>query len=274
MSEVHSSASIAALSAEPPRHWGAWLPAVAAALLPALTILAVFVAWELVCMAFDVPPYLVPRPSQFLQSWWDNFGEIFNQTCATAYAVLVSFVLSGLVGIPLGYALVRSQSLEEGAYPLLLFMQILPKTIVAPIFIVSFGVGIVPKLVLTTFITFFPILVDSIAGFRAVNPQTYYISRCMGATQWQTFRYIELPSAMPYIFSGFKIATVYAVTAVIVVEFIGSTDGIGYLMIKASNFMDMPLMFTGIIATSLVGLVFNLAVSSLEWMIMPWMQHR
>ena len=96
-------------------------------------------------------------------------------------------------------------------------MQILPKTIVAPIFIVWFGVGIVPELVLTTFITFFRSWsTASPASVRSIR--TYYISRCMGATQWQTFRYIGLPSAMPYIFSGFKIATVYAVTAVIVVD--------------------------------------------------------
>jgi NitT/TauT family transport system permease protein len=242
--------------------------------LPALTMLLVLAVWEGLCIALDIPPYLVPKPSGFLGRFYSDFPLIVFHMWATSKVILLAFGVAGLIAITLAYLIVTFPWLERGAYPLIVFLEIIPKTITAPLFVAWFGVGLVSKLTLTTFIAFFPILVNCIAGFRSIDPRLYHISRSMGAAWWQTFLHIQYPAALPHIFAGLKIASVYAVTASIVVEFVGSADGLGYLIVDAMAYMDMALMFTAILATSLTGLLFSLLVGATERLVMPWLQYR
>ncbi len=243
-------------------------------LLPMLTLLATLVAWELAEIYFQIPSYLVPRPSEFLVRFYTDFPEIWHDSVATGIVIVLAFVVGGAVGVALAYLIVTFRSLEGGAYQVIVFLQIVPKTITAPLFVTWFGVGMSPKLALTAFITFFPVLVDAMTGFRSIDERLYHLSRSMGASWWQTFVHLQFPAALPHIFSGLKIATVYAVTAVIVVEFVGSSEGLGYLIVQAVGTMDMSLMFAAILATSLLGLFFNLVVTSLEHVVMPWLKYR
>lgn len=234
----------------------------------------VLAVWEYLCILLEIPAYLVPKPSEFLGRFYTDSGNIGHHMWATSKVILLAFVLASAIGITLGYMIVTFATLERGAYPLIVFLEIIPKTITAPLFVAWFGVGLNSKLILTTFIAFFPILVNSIAGFRSIDPRLFHISRSMGASWSQTFRYIQYPAALPYVFAGLKIASVYAVTASIVIEFVGSTEGLGYLIIEAMAFMDMELMFAAILAAALTGLLFNLAVTSAERLLMPWLQYR
>jgi NitT/TauT family transport system permease protein len=242
--------------------------------LPLLTIALAMAAWEYGEIFFQIPSYLVPRPSEFLARFYDDFPELLRNSVATGQVVLWAFLIAGVVGVALAYLIVTYRSLEGGAYRLIVFLQIVPKTITAPLFVTWFGVGVMPKLALTTFITFFPVLVDSMTGFRSIDPRLYHLSRSMGASWWQTFIHLQFPAALPHVFSGLKIATVYAVTAVIVVEFVGSSEGLGYMIVQALGMMDMELMFAAILATSFLGLLFTLAVSSLEIVVMPWLRYK
>ncbi len=243
-------------------------------ILPILTMALVLVAWEYFCILLEIPPYLVPKPTEVLGRFYTDFANIGYHMWATSKVILMAFVFAGIIGVTMGYMIVTFATLERGAYPLIVFLEIIPKTITAPLFVAWFGVGLSSKLMLTTFIAFFPILVNSIAGFRSIDPRLYHISRSMGANWSQTFRFIQYPAALPYIFAGLKIASVYAVTASIVIEFVGSTEGLGYLIIEAMAFMDMELMFAAILATALTGLLFNLVVTSFERLVIPWMQYR
>ena len=186
----------------------------------------------------------------------------------------MAFAIAGVVGVTLAYLIATFAALERGAYPLIVFLEIIPKTITAPLFITWFGVGLTAKLILTTFISFFPILVNAIAGFRSIDRRLYYLARSAGATWWQTFRYIQFPAALPHVFAGLKIASVYAVTAAIVIEFVGSVEGLGNMIVNAMAYMDMELMFCAILATALLGLIFNLLVTSTERLFMPWLRYR
>jgi len=242
--------------------------------LPVLTLLATLLAWELAEIYFQIPSYLVPRPSEFLARFYTDFPELWHHASATGTVIVLAFAIGGAVGVALAYLIVTFRSLEDGAYQLIVFLQIVPKTITAPLFVTWFGVGMTPKLAMTAFITFFPVLVDSMTGFRSIDQRLYYLSRSMGASWWQTFIHLQFPAALPHIFSGLKIATVYAVTAVIVVEFVGSSEGLGYLIVQAVGTMDMSLMFAAILTTSLLGLFFNLLVTSLEYVLMPWLKYR
>lgn len=242
--------------------------------LPAMTMVVVMVAWELACDALSIPAYLMPKPSEFLWKFYTDFSTLAWQMWATGKVILMAFGIAGVIGVTLGYLIATFAALERGAYPLIVFLEIIPKTITAPLFVTWFGVGLVSKLILTTFIAFFPVLVNVIAGFRSIDPRLYYLARSAGANWWQTFVHIQFPAALPHVFAGLKIASVYAVTAAIVIEFVGSTEGLGHLIVDAMAYMDMELMFAAILATALTGLIFNLSVTSAERIVMPWLRYR
>jgi NitT/TauT family transport system permease protein len=145
-----------------------------------------------------------------------------------------------------------------------------PKIAVAPLFVVWFGFGPFPKVLFTFLLCFFPTLVASMAGFRALDERVLYLTRSMGASWWQTFCYIRLPSALGYLFAGLKVSIVFAATGAIVAEFVGANAGLGYLLLRGTSYLDMPLIFAILVALSLVGLVFSYAVQALESVLMPW----
>jgi NitT/TauT family transport system permease protein len=241
-------------------------------LLPTLLIAVFLGLWQLSDTLFDIPVYMLPRPSDFLPQFWLSFPRLWHNTWPTALVILGGFAIGTVVSIPLAYAIASSRLLEKGLYPALVILQIAPKTIIAPLLIVWFGTGWMPQLALTTVMTFFPILVDSMTGFKAVDPRLFYIADSTGASRFETFRYIRLPAAMPYIFSGLKIGMVSAITGVMVVEYIASNAGLGYLTLWASAHLDMPLMFAAILTTAFLGLVLNLALTSVELLLMPWLK--
>ena len=146
-------------------------------------------------------------------------------------------------------------------------------TVIGPILIIWFGIGPLVAALIVFLMCFFPVLVDSMSGFRLVDRRLFYISRSMGADRWQTFWKVRLPAAMPHIFSGMKIGVVKAVEGVIIAEFIASNKGLGFMIVRASAFMDMTLMFSGIVAAAIVALIFNGAMSIIGQWLMPWSRH-
>jgi len=242
-------------------------------LLPALLIGGLLGLWQLSDALFGIPPYLLPRPSDFIAQFWTSYPVIWRNLVPTAAIIVGGFLAGTVVAVPLAFAIIASRVLERGLYPALVILQIAPKTIIAPLLIVWFGTGWQPQLALTVVMTFFPILVDSIAGFRAVDERLYLVARSMGATPFDTFRRIRLPAAMPAIFSGLKIGMVSAITGVMVVEFVASNAGLGYLTLWASSHLDMPLMFAAILTTAFLGLLFNMILVAFELILMPWLKH-
>ena len=242
-------------------------------LFPALLIGGLLALWQLSDLLFGIPAYLLPRPSDFVAQFWTNYPLLWRNLLPTAAIVLGGFLIGAVVAVPLAFAIISSRVLEKGLYPALVILQIAPKTIIAPLLIVWFGTGWLPQLSLTVVMTFFPILVDSITGFRAVDERLYLVARSMGATPLETFRYIRLPAAMPAIFSGLEIGMVSAITGVMVVEFVASNAGLGYLTLWASSHLDMPLMFAAILTTAFLGLLFNMILVSFEMILMPWRKY-
>ncbi|MER9217119.1 ABC transporter permease [Mesorhizobium sp. M0663] len=237
---------------------------------PALVLIAFVIAWQFGSEWFDVPKYLFPPPSDFLGRFVTDRGALAYNFAATGYVVLVGFAVATLIAIPLGLAIASYSSLRRNLFPLVVFFEILPKTITAPLLIVWFGFGFAPRIGLTVIMTFFPILVTSIAGFSSVNPRFQLLTKSMGASSWQTFRFIRLPAAMPHIFAGMKIGMVNAVTACITAEFIGANEGLERLILSAGDYMDISLMFAGIIATALLATLLTGLLLGLEKLMMPW----
>lgn len=238
--------------------------------LPLLSFVALIVVWEVAVVALRVPEYIVPAPTLFLARLYESRQLLWDQSLVTAGEVLQGFALAAVVGVPLGLAIASVDVIGRALYPLIVFLQLIPKIAVAPLFIVWFGFGPFPKVLLTFLLCFFPILVDSMTGFRTLDVRLLYLTRSMGAKPWQSFLFVRLPAALPFIFSGLKVAVVLAVTGAIVAEFVGSNAGLGYLLLRASSYLDTTLIFAVLVALSVMGLAFSYGVEAAERLVMPW----
>lgn len=238
--------------------------------LPTAAFVAVIVIWQLAVVLLDIKQYILPAPTVVFEKLINSIPILWDAALVTSSEVALGFLLAAVVSIPLAYLISSVRLVEIAFYPLIVVLQTIPKIAVAPLFIVWFGFGSLPKILLTFLLCFFPILVDTLTGFKALDPRVLYITKSMGASGMQTFGYVRLPSAMPFIFSGLKVAVVLAVTGAIVAEFVGSNAGLGYLLLRASSNLDTPLIFSVLVVLSLMGLVFSYAIELLEKLVAPW----
>lgn len=237
---------------------------------PVLWFVGLLLIWEALVRAFDVPSFILPAPSAFLTQLVIDRERLAYHGLITTRLILYGFVAGAIPGIALAYLIARFRLAGQILYPIVIFIQGLPKITLAPLLLVWFGFTDFPKILLTALITFFPVLVDSATGFRSIDPRQYYLSRSMGASWWQTFTKFELPSAAPYIFSGFKITIVVAVTVVIVVEWLNSQNGLGYLVLRAMDSTNTPLIFAILMVGSMIGVVLSGLVTMLERLLLSW----
>ncbi|MCF3931988.1 ABC transporter permease [Acuticoccus sp. M5D2P5] len=237
---------------------------------PLLWFAGLMVVWELVVRLADVPSFMLPAPSVFLMRIVEEHDRLLHHGLITTRMILYGFVAGAVPGVALGYLIARSRTCERLLYPIIIFIQGLPKITLAPLLLVWFGFGPFPIVLLTGLVTFFPVLVDAVAGFKSVDPRLYYLTRSMGGSWWRTFVSIELPSAAPQIFSGLKITIVIAVTVVIVVEWLNSNNGLGYLVLRAMDSTDTAFIFAILVVGSTVGVVLSYGVTLAEQALLPW----
>lgn len=246
---------------------------ISALVYPVISVLFLLGLWQSLISVFGVPIWLLPGPIDFIARFFSDFELIFFHAMATSKNLLLGFMVGVLIAVPLALIIVSVKTFERGLYPVIVFLNVIPKTIIAPILVLWFGVGPVISVVVVFLMCFFPILVDSMTGFKAVDPRLYYITRSMGASQLQTLFKVRLPASMDHIFSGMKIGIVKAAEGVIIAEFIASNEGLGFMMMRASGFMDMTLMFSGLIAAAIVALIFNGLMTGAEKFLTPWARH-
>lgn len=239
-------------------------------LIPALTFVVLIVAWGALVAAFNIPIYLVPAPSTVIPALINNAPDLWSNSLVTLTEIGFGFGITVLFAIPMGLAIALSRSTRQVAYPVLVFIQLIPKIAIAPLFVVWFGFGIDSKIFLTALLTFFPLLLASIAGFQTIDERLMYLTRSMGASRSQTFWKVRLPSALPVIFSGLKTAATIAATAAIVAEFVGANAGLGYRLLVASLYLDTPLIFAILLILTVIGLGLNYLIEAIEYLVMPW----
>ena len=237
---------------------------------PIASFAILLMAWQFGVRALGIPEYILPLPTEFLAKLWVDRLLISEHAWVTAKEIVLGFLMSTAISIPLGFLIVSWKPLERALYPLIVFFQLIPKIAIAPLFVVWFGFGMFPKVLLTFLLCFFPTLVASMTGFRALDERVLYLTQSMGATGWQTFRYVRLPSALTYIFAGLKVSIVFAATGAIVGEFVGANAGLGYLLLRGTSYLDMPLIFAVLVALAIVGIVFSYLVQFVETLLMPW----
>jgi NitT/TauT family transport system permease protein len=244
-----------------------WLPEIAA---PVGAILGALALWELACRWLAIPAYLVPAPSAIWHETLAAAGPVFGHTLATTKTVLLGFLASLVVSLPLAVLITASPLIANAVYPLLVVTQSIPKVALAPILVVIFGSNELPRVVVTFLVAFFPLVLSIAAGITAVPPELIELGRACKASRWRELWRIRLPYAVPFVFSGLKAAITLSVVGAVVAEFVNADRGLGYLIVTSTAFFKVPLAWGALLLLSLLGIVLFQAIVIIEQVFFPW----
>jgi NitT/TauT family transport system permease protein len=229
---------------------------------------ALIAAWYLFVKLGNVPKFVMPSPWETLYAllapdydWWRNIA-------VTGTEIYAGYFLALGVGVALALVFTWSKSLEAFFMPLLVSLNMVPKVALGPLIIVWFKYGVFPNSLMAFSICVFPILLTTARGLREIEPELLDLVRSLKGSRWQLFMKIQLPGALPYIFSGMKVGAILAVAGAIVGEFLGSDKGLGYLMLQVQVTLDTPAMFMAVIMITLLGmLLYGLVLALEQWLV-------
>jgi len=239
-------------------------------LLPVAAFLTLLVLWEFGVRIFDVKPFIAPAPSAIFAVLVNKFPMLMQNLMPTAVEAILGFAIGNVTAILIATAFAYKQSLEEAFFPIAVMINTIPVVAKAPILVLLLGNGMEPKIAIAALICFFPTLVNMTRGLRDVNPQQLELMHVLSASPREVFVKVRFKNAMPYLFSALKIAASTAVIGAIVGEWIGSTVGIGALIIQATYNFDSPLLYATIVVGSVFSATFFGIISWLERYFLTW----
>jgi len=238
---------------------------------PAIAItLAAIGLWELIVRVAHVPEYLIPTPSEVAADFKSDWSVLEPNLVVTLREIALGFAISVVAGVGLAVLLHLSPTMRRAVYPLLIGSQTIPIIVLAPILVILFGYGIMPKLIIVALICFFPIVVNGIDGLRSVDDDLIRMMLTLNGTRWSIFRRVEFPAALPSIFSGMRIAATFAAIGAVFGEWSGSNQGLGYVMLAATPNLLTARIFAAIVLLTVVALALFGLVSALERTLVPW----
>jgi NitT/TauT family transport system permease protein len=226
---------------------------------PLATFVVLVVLWDVATRVFDWEPWLVPPPTDVAEALWDYRALLPEHTWVTVWESLAGFVLAIAVGIPLGGLIAYSRLMELTVYPILLDLNAVPKTAIAPILILWVGFGPGPKILVAFLLCVFPIVIATATGLKQTPVELVELARSLCASEWQTFRRFRFPSALPEIFIGLKVAISVAVIGAVIGEFVGASEGLGWVILAILAAISVVLVY---------------AIALVERLIVPWARHR
>ena len=254
-------------------------PGMRQALAPALVVAGLLLAWELAARwdvladLLSIEPVLVPAPTDVAESLWEDRSLLAADAWVTLREVVLGFLLALVAGVGLAILIHLSETSRRALYPLMVASQTIPIVVLAPVLVVWFGFGIVPKLLIIALICFFPITVNAYDGLRSVDPELLKMMRTLGANRLQSLRRAELPWALPFIFSGAKIAVAVAVIGAVFGEWAGSDSGLGHLILVSSGELSTSLTFAAIAVLSAIAICLFGLLALLERRIVTWKEN-
>lgn len=240
-------------------------------LLPAAVFgVGVILLWELATIAFDTDPRILPAPSEVLAALAAKPGELMRNAWITVLEMIIGFLAGTAVGIALGILLTYSKLARSAIYPWLIVSQTIPIPAVAAVLVIWFGFTILPKVIVVGLIVFFPVAVAAADGLRAVDQEMVKLMRSFGASKARIFREVRIPVALPYIFTGMKVAATFSVLGAVFGEWVGARGGLGYLLLLENRAVNTDAVFAVIFLLSLLGVAFFGLVVLLERLTIPW----
>jgi len=241
----------------------------------AAVLLGFFLIWEALVRAFNVPVWLLPAPSVIFAELVSDPGTYLEHSFYTLMTTLMGFGTAFVCGVVLAIGIVYSRFLETTLYTLLVSSNSIPKIALAPLFIIWMGTGIQSKVAVSFLIAFFPIVIDMVLGLRSVDPDALNLFKTMHGSALQALLKIRLPNALPYMFSGLKVAISLALVGAVAGEFIASQNGLGYLILAAQGMFFTPRVFAAILLLGVMGTILFYLVDLAERLVCPWhVSHR
>lgn len=238
---------------------------------PPAALLALLIAgWEIAARAGWVEDYLLPAPSEVAQALGEDRRMLLDDAWVTGQEVLLGFALALALGVVIAVGLHLSTTARRTVYPLVVASQAIPILVIAPILVIWFGFGMTPKLIVIALICFFPIVVNTLDGLRAVDPAQVKMLRTLGAGRWATLRRLELPAALPYLLSGAKVAVAVAVIGAVFGELAGADEGLGRLIFLGNNQLETPRVYAGVVILTVMAVGLFALVSLAERAAVPW----
>lgn len=223
--------------------------------LPTASGLALLLLWQGLVRKFSISPVILPAPSDVLRELVDFAGDLVYESWFTTTETLVACLLAGALGVLTAVALASSVWVRQMLYPNLVAFQLVPKIAVAPLFVVWLGIDAPSRLTFSVFISFFPVALGSMTGLMRTSPSALLLCRSLTASPWQILTQVRIPYALPYFFSGMKVAATLSVTGIVIGEFISSQHGLGSYMLMASSRIDTPRIFAALFVLCLIGLL-------------------
>jgi len=242
-------------------------------MLAAFLALALLGGWELFVDLGGVERFLLPAPHEIATSLYDDRSLLWHNLLVTGREVLLGVLVALAAGAALALAIHFSRTLRRAVYPLLVASQTIPIILIAPLLVAWFGYDIGPKLLIVALVCFFPIVVNALDGLAGVDPELLKLMRTLDASRWQAFRRVEVPAALPSLFSGTKIAVAVAVIGAVFAEQAGSSDGLGHLMLQALPQLETARAWAAVVVLSAMAIALFGALALVERRALPWV-HR
>lgn len=231
----------------------------------ALPIAGLLVLWEAAVRLMEIPAYILPSPLQVAERFEDSFGVLMTNAGYSLTSILTGFAFAVVAGFVLAVMIAYSRWLQRIFEPLIVVLQVVPKVALAPLFLIWFGHGLAPKIIIVATIAFFPILVNTIVGLKSAESDVIELMESVAANKAQIFWKIRLPTALPFFFPALKMAALLSVIGAMVGEFVASDRGLGYLMIRANVNLETDLLFAALMIVTAMGLAL--------YGILGWLEH-
>jgi len=241
-------------------------------LAPWVATIALFVVWEAACRIFNIPPFFLPPPTLVFKAVVDYWPALYKHSLFTLSSTLVGFALAVGFGLALGLAVGWSRAIYAGVYPLMIGFNAIPKVAVVPILVLWFGIGFVPAVLTAFLISFFPIVANVATGLATIEPELEDVLKALGASKLDIMRKVGIPRALPYFFGSLKVAITLAFVGAVISESVASNVGIGNLMLQAQAQFQVPLIFAGLLALAVEGIVMYAMMAWLEARMTGWAQ--
>ncbi|MEH6944003.1 ABC transporter permease [Bacillus sp. JJ722] len=237
---------------------------------PFFLLLFLLIIWEMITVVLKVEPWLLPSPSAILKEGIADFDRVFEQLGATVQLAVIGLIIGSLIGIILAAVLHVFPKVKDAVYPLLILSQNVPIIVLAPLLVIWFGFGILPKIIVIALVCFFPVAVAALDGLRQTPFELKHYFHMMGASKKELFWKLELPHALPFLFSGLKISATYSVMGAVISEWLGAKEGIGVYMTLASSSFRTDRVFVAIFIIMVLSLLFFSCITLLERYFVSW----
>jgi len=236
----------------------------------AVFLVAVVVMWEVLVRITNTPNWLLPAPSRIIAALWQTKELLITHTVPTVIEATLGLVIGVAIGVLVGIAVSQFTLFRRAVYPLLIALQTVPTMSLAPLLVVWFGYGMLPKVVLVVLVVFYPVAVSTVQGLEAVDRKLVNLLRTMGATDLQIYLKVRIPGALPAIYGGMKVGATYTVISAIVGEWMGASRGLGIYLLRATNSYLTDRVFAGIVAIALLSVSLFGIVALTQRLAMPW----